>query len=355
MKKQASALNASEQLGKALFFDARLSSPAGQSCASCHSPEHGFSHPDSKLATAEGAAKGLFGNRNVPSITYIKFTPEFHKVTEDGESLHVGGFFLDGREKTLEDQATKPMLNPVEMGIASEQDLISKIKESGYEKMFNDIYGKDALKETKKAVQYISQAIADYERSVELAPFSSKYDAYLAGKAQLSQQELQGLKLFEAEDKGNCAACHPSKLDKESGFPPLFTDFTYDNLGVPANKNNPFLNNPKKYNLHGHAYKDNGLGDILKDANENGKFKVSTLRNIALTAPYMHNGVFSTLKEVVSFYNTRDSDKKWAAAEIKQNVNKDELGDLKLSDDEVEAIVAFLKTLTDDYQTQTTH
>ncbi|MCK5334610.1 MAG: cytochrome-c peroxidase, partial [Gammaproteobacteria bacterium] len=154
-------LTASEKLGKALFFDTRLSSPEGQSCASCHSPEHGFSQPIQSLATAEGATKGLFGNRNVPTIAYIGFTPKFHKEIEDGDTLFVGGFFLDGRESTLEDQATKPILNPVEMGIASEQALVKKIKDSGYEEAFNDLYGKDSLNNTKTAIQFISQAIAD--------------------------------------------------------------------------------------------------------------------------------------------------------------------------------------------------
>ena len=141
LDKNPNNLSASQQLGKDIFFDARLSSPAGQSCASCHSPQHGFSHPNQKIATAEGATKGLFGNRNVPSIAYIGFTPKFHKIIEDGEALYVGGFFLDGREKTLEDQAIKPMLNPIEMGIANEAELVKKIKQAGYEKAFNKIFG----------------------------------------------------------------------------------------------------------------------------------------------------------------------------------------------------------------------
>lgn len=339
-------LTASEQLGKALFFDARLSSPVGQSCASCHSPQHGFSHPNQQSATSEGAQKGIFGNRNAPSIAYIKHNPEFHTVIEDGEALHIGGFFIDGREKTLENQAIKPLLNPVEMGLANEAELIQKIKDSGYEKKFNALYGSDALS-NEKAIQNVSRAIADYQRSSELSPFNSKYDAYLKAKVQLSAEEKRGLELFNAEDKGNCAACHISEKDKNSGFPPLFTDYTYDNLGVPANKKNPFLNNPHKFNAAGKAYVDNGLGDILKG--EEGKFKVPTLRNIALTAPYMHNGVFKTLEEVVDFYNTRDTDKKWGKAEVSINVNKDELGDLHLSKDEVNAIVAFLQTLNDGY------
>ena len=342
-------LSAAEQLGKTLFFDSRLSSPEGQSCASCHSPQHGFSQPNQQLATAESATKKLFGNRNVPSIAYIKYTPEFHKVIEENEPLYIGGFFLDGREATLEKQAIKPILNPVEMGIANEQALIRKIKNLGYEKTFNEVYGKDSLSNTKTAIKNISQAIADYERSKELSPFNSKYDAYLAKKTPLTRQELRGLNLFNDEKKGNCAACHPSEKDKDTGFPPLFTDYTYDNLGVPFNTNNPFLTNPKIFNEQGSNYRDKGLGEAINDPTQNGKFKVPTLRNIALTAPYMHNGVFKTLEEVVDFYNTRDTNSKWDTPEVTANVNKDELGDLKLTKSEVKDIVAFLKTLSDNY------
>ncbi|MDH5394164.1 MAG: c-type cytochrome [Gammaproteobacteria bacterium] len=348
LKPQSVALNASETLGKSLFFDARLSSPAGQSCASCHSPAHGFSHPKREQATAEGAVKGLFGNRNVPTISYIGFTPDLHKITEDGETLYIGGFFLDGREKTLQDQAIQPILNPLEMGVKDEASLVKKIKAAGYEPEFKKVYGPDSLDNTRLAIQNITNAIASYQRSKELSPFNSKYDAYLAGKTQLTKKEQLGLQLFEAEDKGNCAACHPSKIDKASGFPPLFTDYSYDNLGLPANRKNPFFNNPTQYNPLSSGYKDQGMGQVIEG--ENGKFKVPTLRNIALTAPYMHNGIFNTLEEAVSFYNTRDTDAKWGQAEIEKNVNKHELGDLKLTDSEIDAIVSFLKTLSDGYQ-----
>lgn len=351
---KTNALTETETLGKKLFFDASLSSPAGQSCASCHSPQHGFSHPDNKRATSEGALKGLFGNRNVPSIAYIGFTPEFHKTIEEGDLLYIGGFFLDGRETTLESQATKPMLNPVEMGIKDEATLVAKIK-TRYQAEFNKVFGDGALSNTEKAVKNISKAIADYERSKDFSPFDSKYDAYLAGNVQLTEKELKGLKLFEAEDKGNCAACHPSTTDKETGFPPLFTDYTYDNLGVASNESNPFLKNPVEYNPHGNDFVDKGLGEAIKDKNQDGKFKVPTLRNIALTAPYMHNGILENLTEVVKFYNTRDTNSNWGVAEVTDNVNKDELGDLKLTDDEVDAIVAFLHTLTDGYKIKTEH
>jgi cytochrome c peroxidase len=130
---------------------------------------------------------------------------------------------------------------------------------------------------------------------------------------------------------------------------PVFTDFSYDNLGTPKNKNNPFYTLDAKHNPEGASWIDLGLGGELKKASENGKHKVPTLRNIAKTAPYMHNGVFKTLKEVVDFYNKRDVGS-FDLPEVAENVNKDELGNLGLTDAEVADIVAFLGTLTDGYQ-----
>jgi cytochrome c peroxidase len=156
---------------------------------------------------------------------------------------------------------------------------------------------------------------------------------------------MRGLDIYEAEDKANCAACHPSQPG-ENGEPPLFTDFTYDNLGTPKNPDNPFYDLPAKFNPAGADYVDYGLGKALDDPAEDGKFKVPTLRNVGLTAPYMHNGVFQTLEEVVDFYNTRDTGE-WDPPEVAENVNVDELGDLGLTEEEVEDLVAFLHTLDD--------
>ena len=148
--------------------------------------------------------------------------------------------------------------------------------------------------------------------------------------------------------KGDCAACHPSKPG-EDGRPPLFTDFTYDNLGVPKNPENPFYYLPKEFNPAGVDFVDLGLGGVLNKPEENGKFKVPSLRNIAITGPYFHNGFFKTLRQVVVFYNTRDVGP-WPAPEVRENVNRDELGDLGLTEQEIDDIVTFLKTLTDGYE-----
>jgi len=340
------AVSSLEALGQRLYFDPDLSQPAGQSCASCHLPTAGFADPDAELPTSRGVLPDRFGNRNTPTAAYALFSPEFHFDAQEG--LFVGGQFLDGRAATLEEQAKAPFLNPVEMNNADRAAVVDKVRQADYAALFEEVFGAGALDDAESAYEEIAEAIAAFERSEVFRPFTSKYDYFLAGRVALSDQELRGLELFEAEDKGNCAACHPSRPG-EDGSPPLFTDFTYDNLGVPPNPDNPFLHLPAELNSEGDAFVDLGLGGALGDPAEDGKFKVGSLRNIAITAPYMHNGVFATLEEVVDFYNTRDVKGDWPDPEVAANVNHDELGDLRLSDREVEDIVAFLRTLTDGF------
>ena len=178
--------------------------------------------------------------------------------------------------------------------------------------------------------------------------FDSKFDHFIKGQATLSEQEIRGMGLFVSEKKGNCAACHPSSPSVD-GIPPLFTDFTYDNLGVPRNPENPFYSLSPDLNPDGFSFVDMGLALTVHDPAENGKFRVPTLRNVAITPPYMHNGVFKTLFQVVAFYNTRDVGP-WPPPEVTENVNHEELGDLGLTNLEIEDIVAFLGTLTDGWE-----
>lgn len=310
---------------------------------------------------------GRAGNRNTPTAMYMAFSPAFHYDEEEG--LYVGGQFLDGRATSLEDQAKGPFLNPLEMANAGRQQVVDKVRRAAYAKLFRRVYGQDVFADTDRAYDAIADAIAAFERTRVLNRFSSKYDAWLAGKAKLSARELRGLELYERADKGNCAACHPNRPAAD-GTPPLFTDFTYDNLGVPRNPHNPFYRLPRELNPDGWKWVDKGLGartDLTTDPKaEAGKFKVPTLRNIAVTGPYMHNGYFRTLRGVVDFYNSRDVKpacknpwadeaealKKgcWPAAEVAENVNADELGNLGLTAQEVDDIVAFLQTLTDGWQ-----
>ncbi len=350
------------RLGRELFFDTNLSSPAGQSCSSCHDAQAAFTDRNAKRPTSKGVVRGLFGGRNSPTASYAAFSPAFHYDEEEG--LFVGGQFLDGRAATLEEQAKAPFLNPVEMANPDKASVVDKVRDAAYAPLFESVYGKGALDDVDRAYDRIAEAIAAFENTRVFNRFTSKYDAYLAGKARLTAQESRGLALYEDPAKGNCAACHPSR-PAEDGTPPLFTDFTYDNLGVPKNPKNPFYRLPAKFNPDGRNFVDGGLGTVVKRSEELGKFKVPTLRNIALTAPYMHNGYFETIEGVVQFYNDRDVRRRceriwttersalwqrcWPAPEVAENVNVDELGKLGLSEQEVADITAFLRTLTDGY------
>jgi cytochrome c peroxidase len=251
------------------------------------------------------------------------------------------------------------------MANPDKRSVVAKVRASSrLAPRFDQLWGAGALDDVDVAYDRIAAAIAAFERSPELAPFTSKYDAYLAGKARLSAAELRGLKLFEDEKKGNCAACHPSQRGPK-GEPPLFTDFTYDNLGVPRHAGNPFYVQAKEFNPDGARYVDLGLGAVVKKPSEHGKFKVPTLRNVDLTAPYMHNGYFTSLRTVVEFYNDRDVRRRckseateaeaqkarcWPAPEVAANVNQDEMGRLRLTNREIDDIVAFMRTLTDGYE-----
>jgi len=338
-------LSPKEQLGKLLFFDANLSTPAGQSCATCHSPATGFGDPFQQLPVSRGAHPDRFGNRNDLTAAYAAFIPPLRFDEEEG--LWVGGLFWDGRADDLAEQAKGPPLNPLEMANPDVETIVETLRNAAYRDRFLEVFGDDALDDAARALDCMADAIAAYEATSELSPFDSKYDLFLAGEVELSEQELRGLALYEREDKGNCAACHPNRPDTD-GAAALFTDYTYDNLGVPKNPESPFYSLPPEFNPDGADFIDLGLGAVVDDPAMNGMFRVPTLRNVALTAPYMHNGILKTLYQVVAFYNTRDV-APWPAAEWPANVNHEELGNLGLAPREIEDIVAFLRTLSDGY------
>lgn len=338
-----STFDIKERLGKLLFFDKSLSTPPGQACSACHAPEVAFADPILDLPVSKGARPGIYGNRNDMTISYSAFIPPLHRDKEEG--IWVGGLFWDGRVNTLEEQAKGPPLNPLEMANPDTLTIFEKLRNLSYTDLFTEVYGHESLSDPGKAFENMADAIAAYEKSSEVSPFSSKYDHWLLGESDLTEQELRGLALFEAEDKGNCAACHPSRKT-EDGSLPLFTDFTYDNLGVPKNPENPFYSLPPEFNPEGFAFVDLGLGKTVNDTEQNGKFRVPTLRNVAITAPYMHNGVFKTLFNIVAFYNTRDV-AEWPEPEVHENVNMEEMGNLGLTNQDLEDLVAFLRTLTD--------
>jgi cytochrome c peroxidase len=346
-------LTLQEKLGKNLFYDTNLSEPKGEACAACHGPQVGYTGPDQAInaggAVYEGAVSGRFGNRKPPSAAYAGDSPILYF---DGTTW-VGGMFWDGRATgatlgdPLAEQALGPFLNPLEQNNANAQAVIDKVLASSYTDLFLQV-----CTDSTKYYECIGRSIAAYERSTEVTQFTSKYDYWLIGKAKLTGQEQKGLALFNG--KANCANCHVE---------PMFTDYTYDNLGVPRNPMNPFYNEPV-WNSAGEAWVDPGLGGYLESADYSaevydaamGKMKVPTLRNVDLRPTkgfikaYAHNGYFKSLEEIVHFYNTRDvPGAGWPAPEVAANINTTELGNLGLNKGEEMAIVAFLKTLSDGY------
>lgn len=336
-------------LGKLIYYDTGLSEPAGQACASCHAPENGYAEPHQNLPVSQGADPNLVGNRNAPSSAYAMYSPPFHFDADEGH--YVGGQFLDGRAADLVEQAKGPFLNPVEMGNADAAMVVDKVRVAAYAGLFEEVYGGGSLDEVDAAYGHVADALAAYEHSAEINRFSSKFDAHRRGEVELTAAEQRGLMLFNDPAKGNCSACHTHQA--MGGEAPLFTDFTYDNIGIPSNPDNPFLQMSAEYNPDGVDFVDLGLGGVLGEAAENGKFKVPTLRNIALTAPYGHNGYFQTLEEIVRFYATRDTDPAWPAPEVAENLNTEETGTLPLSEQDILDIVAFLNTLTDGWSPAT--
>jgi cytochrome c peroxidase len=364
-------LTPEEELGKMLFFDSNLSTPPGQACAVCHAPEVGFTGPDSAINAAgsvyPGAVHTRFGNRKPPNSSYGGESPVL--FYDDIDEVWIGGMFWDGRATgwtlgdPLAEQAQGPFLNPLEQNNPNPKSVCLKVRASSYSMLFEDVWGPgslDCVRDVAGTYEKIARSIAAYEKSEEANPFTSKYDAFLAGQATLTQEETWGLELFEG--KAMCSACHLSDPGP-NGEPPLFTDFTYDNLGVPKNPANPFYGMPRKWNPDGANWVDYGLGGFLMSAgfdedvyeSELGKHKVPTLRNVDLrpyagfVKAYGHNGYFQSLEEITHFYNTRDVDPMWPDPEVSMNVNEDELGNLGLSPDEEAAIVAFMKTLSDGY------
>lgn len=377
-----------QRLGERLFSEKNLSVNRNQACASCHSlekvrfagthlPAPGFADP-TNVATgspvSEGSQPGAAGALNSPSAGYAAFSPFFHWDATEG--LFVGGQFWNGRAATLAEQAEQPFLNPSEMAMPSRWAVVSRLKEKAvYVQAFRDVYGIDldaipayegappdmpAPPGVLEVYDRLTRAIAEFEKTPFFNRFTSKFDFFLAGKTGLTARERRGLELFSG--KAQCSLCHPVEIltaPNGNSQPPLLTDFTYDNLGIPRNVNIPM--NPEP---------DPGLGANPRvvatgvAAGELGKHKVMSLRNIAITPPYGHNGVFRTLEEIVHFYNTRDALPRvcrdnndrgfgidcWPAPEIEANVNTEELGNLGMTPEEERDLVAFLRTLTDGYR-----
>jgi cytochrome c peroxidase len=329
------------KLGKMVFYETRLSNPVGQSCASCHSANTAFSDPDNAVIS-EGAVRGSFGYRNAPALTYLSYTPEFYFNTE--EQTYTGGFFWDGRASKLEEQIKFPFFSSFEMNIKDAEELLKRSEHLEFYSLYKEIYG--APRNSEIYLSNICNAVSSYLRSDEFNSFTSKFDYYLRGEAAFTPEEVKGYLLFKDTLKTKCSNCHLVEPGPDGKI--LFTDFTYDNIGVPLNDK---IIHYKSANAATQNFRDSGLYKTTGNLSAIGQFKVPSLRNISLTKPYMHNGYFKTLEEVITFYNKRDVNPKsgWLP-EIGLNKNTDEMGDLKLTDEEESALLAFLQTLTDGYK-----
>jgi cytochrome c peroxidase len=395
-------LSAIALLGQKIFLDPSLSASGKMSCASCHNPAHAYAPANSLSAQLGGPDMKQQGDRAVPSLTYLERTPRFMIRPdtafdpEDGgaakaarpkvhsfppvtlpnfppgmnieQAVPQGGMDWDGRAATLLDQPSGPLFDPREMANRNGQALLAKLTAVPYANELVAAFGQEVFQSPDRSLAGVYLALARYlaeDRSFH--PYNSKFDYYLAGRAQLSEQEARGLKLFDDPKKGNCAACHLDKPTKNR-FAPVFTDYEFEALAAPRNRNLTVNHDPKFFDEGACGPARN---DLTQVQNFCGLFKTPTLRNVATRQVFFHNGVFHSLEDVVRFYVERETRPgKWyphkAGGTVKMyddlppshRVNVDvsdapfngHRGDRPaLNEREIKDVVAFLKTLTDDY------
>lgn len=347
-------------LGNKLFHDTTLSANETMSCATCHDLDSGLIDPRTTNKTI-GASLGdngfSIGDRNAPTAGYASFSPDFH--FDAAEGLYMGGQFLDGRALNLKEQAKGPFLNPLEMGMPDAASVVAKVQANeSYVTQFKTLYGENIFDDTDAAYDALADAISEFEKGTEFSSFDSKYDKFIAGTYTLTDAEARGMAIYTNENDqpgaGRCTLCHPIAGEKA-----LMTDFSYDNLGVPVNTELRTENGQAGIDDEGLYKTIQSLTDLSVGDRDGlkGAFKVSSLRNIAVTGPYMHNGKFKDLATVVHFYNTRDKagatnpeagGALWETGEFHAGRNTDELGDLGLSVQDENDLVTFMKTFTDE-------
>ncbi len=362
-------------LGKKIFFDPGLSASGRLSCASCHSPDHAYAAPNALAVQLGGAKLDQQGARAVPSLRYVlNRTPLWSKVfisneaerILEGNEPPVGGFGWDGRFNTLHEQAAFPLLAANEMANANAEDVVAKLQRAAYSDDFRQLFGAQVFDDRKSAFAKLGFALERFElEDPSFHPYSSKYDDYLDGKAQLSEAERRGLMLFDDPQRGNCASCHIDRKGAD-GSHPLFTDYQFEALGVPRNPEIRANRDPH--------YFDQGLcgplrSDQAAEKKYCGMFKTPTLRNVATRGAFLHNGRFHTLEDALRFYVQRDTDPgRWYPRDANGGVSKfDDLpmdlrGNVDVidrpltlhegeapawSDAEIGDVAAFLRALTD--------
>jgi cytochrome c peroxidase len=365
----AAALTA---LGRQLFADPALSASGKIACATCHDPKHDFGPANTQAVQRGGADGRSLGVRAVPSLKYTQNTPPFteHFIDDDGDDSvdqgPAGGRTWDGRSQSFHDQARLPLFSSFEMANRDSDAVVAKVQ-AGHAEEFRAVFGAKVFDDKALAFKGVLMALEAYQQSpAEFYPYSSKYDAFLRHDASLSAQESRGLAAFNDPERGNCARCHPSA--KIKGAFPQFTDFGFAAIGAPRNFGIPVNADRRYYDL--------GLcGPLRTDLQDRqeycGLFRTPSLRNVAHRPVFLHNGVFHSLSDVVRFYAERDTKpEKWYPRAPDGGILKfDDLpvlyvanvdtqapfdrhaGDAAaLNDQDIEDIVAFLRTLTDGYR-----
>ena len=394
-------LSAMAQLGRAIFFDSNLSGSGKMSCATCHQPTHAYGPADTGPAEFGGADGLRQGVRAVPSLTYLQDQPAFSVGPDDEENETVtlaqmvaltrgvprkqknandtaqsaaalvpqGGLFWDGRVDTLQDQAIVPMLNPLEMDGGSVDTVAARLRRAPYAPLFVELFGKTVLDDAKLLVAEAQFAVARYQiEEPSFHPYTSKFDYWLEGRARLTPAELRGYVLFNDVDRADCGGCHVDKVGAD-GTPPQFTDYQYEALGAPRNPALRANADPQYYDMGVCGpYRD----DMKKDTQFCGMFLTPTLRNTALRHVFFHNGVFTSLQQVMDFYAFRDVAPEkvyprdadgsvakyddlpkayWANVDVTDPPFDRSLGDKPAMTEAEEAdMIAFLGMLTDGYK-----
>jgi cytochrome c peroxidase len=347
------------ELGQALFHDVNLSRTRTQSCASCHDPARAFSEPVAGRAggAVSTSADGLLlGDRNAPPLTYAALVPPLHR---DAEGNPAGGLFHDGRANDLAAQALQPILNATEMQMPDAAAVLARVRENPrYVRAFLELLGVDlravdGAGEAAPAFAAIGQALAAFQRTPAFIAFDSRYDRALRGELELTDAETKGRDLFFSA-LTNCSRCHLLDTEQRSASEP-FTSHRYFNVGTPPNHAVRAISGQPAGAI------DAGLAANPAVASPAfaGMFRVPSLRNVAVTGPYMHNGVFRELSTVVFFYNqyqgrsvafgiNPETGEPWPAPEVPQTVDASRLREGQpMEADRIALIVAFLRALTD--------
>jgi cytochrome c peroxidase len=303
------------EVGRRLFFDKSLSASGAMSCATCHDPDHAYGPPNDLAVQLGGPHRDQAGIRAVPSLRYKEYTPAYSDLLDNPDGFSApgpgGGFAWDGRANTLAEQAAAPLLSPFEMANASRADVVAKVRASPYAATLAAAFGGEGVwKSDDGAFQDVLAALQAFQlEDPSFHPYTSKFDLHAGNKigGAYTPAEARGFKVFVDAKTGNCASCHftGAGIQGSSG---LFTDFSYEAVGVPRNKDIPANADPGHFDL--------GVCGPLRSDHASpggapnrfcGMFKTPTLRNVATRSVFFHNGVIRTLEEALRFYNTRDT------------------------------------------------